>query len=72
MNTMCFKIENWERKIKYTRTYDDFDYTIMIDGGVEDNQDVMGKIEKIYLEFVNLSQDLIIEQRNLNTYGDNR
>ncbi|WP_459591729.1 RNA dependent RNA polymerase, partial [Enterobacter asburiae] len=27
MNAMCFKIENWERKIKYTRTYDDFDYT---------------------------------------------
>lgn len=72
MNAMCFKIENWERKIKYTRTYDDFDYTIMIDNNIEDNQDIFDKIEKIYLEFVNLSKNLIIEQRSLNTYGDNR
>lgn len=51
MNRLCFKIEKWEKSIRWKRTYKDFDYKIMIDESITVRDNMFNEIENIYLSY---------------------
>lgn len=53
MNRLCFKIEKWEKTIRWKRTYKDFDYSIMIDNSVGVSDAIFTQIENVYLDYCN-------------------
>lgn len=50
MNRLAWKIEKWEKKLRYKRTYRDFDFTIMMNYNIPKNEDIFDKVEDIYLQ----------------------
>lgn len=73
MNKLCFELEKWDRNIRFKKTYNDFDYTVMIDGSLEVPDEIFEQIEQIYLEFCKEMAQLAKEQamiRNYDKYKD--
>lgn len=58
MNRLAKDIEKWEKGFRYKRTHKDFDYTIMIDGLIEVDEDRFRKIESVFLEFCKEMSDV--------------
>jgi hypothetical protein len=51
MNKLCWQIERWEKKVKWKRTYKDFDYALMIDDSLTYDRSLYKKIERVYHRF---------------------
>ena len=52
MNRLAWDIEKWHRKIRFKRTYSDFDYKIMIDDDIEFDEIKFNKLERLYLKYL--------------------
>ena len=70
MNKLCREIERWERRIRYKRTYKDFDWTIMIDEDINENEETFRQIEEIYHEFNKLMAELGKEAAMFRKYDE--
>lgn len=62
MNRLCMEIEKWEKSFRWKRSYDDFNYKIMMDETIEFNQERFSKIENIFLEFCKEMRQLSVDQ----------
>lgn len=62
MNRLCWEIEKWERSFRWKRTYEDFDYNIMIDISIPFSQENYDKIKEIYFEFCKEMKELKIDE----------
>lgn len=51
MNRLCWELEKWDKRIRWKRTYKDFDYTIMIDYNHLADGNTFRKIEEVFLRF---------------------
>ena len=51
LNRLSFDIEKWHKNIRYKRTYNDFDYKIMIDDSILFDDEKFTKLEEIYLDY---------------------
>lgn len=72
MNSLCFDIERWENTKKTRRTTDDFDYHIMIDDGVEVDDDTLEKVEEVYLDFNKTIRRLLLEKSKCKDWEKNK
>jgi hypothetical protein len=69
MNRLCFELEKWDRKIRFKRTYKNFDYQIMINKDIEIDQKIYKKIEDIFLKFCKEMNELSKDQAVIRKYG---
>lgn len=65
MNRLCWEIEKWERSFRWKRTYEDFDYHIMIDDSIPFSQENFSKIEAIYFDFCKEMKQLKFDENEL-------
>lgn len=72
MNSLCFDIERWENTKKTRRTTDAFDYHIMIDDGVEVDNNTLEKVEEIYLDFNKTIRRLLLEKSKCSDWEKNK
>lgn len=70
MNRLCREIERWEKKIRYKRTYKDFDWTIMVNENIPHNDETFYQIEQIYLEFSKLMAEMGKEAAMFRKYDE--
>ena len=62
LNRLCWEIEKWECQFCWKRTYEDFDYNIMIDSAISFSQENYENIKSIYLEFCNEMRKLKLDE----------
>lgn len=62
LNRLCWEIEKWECQFRWKRTYEDFDYNIMIDRAISFSQENYENIRSIYLEFCNEMRKLKLDE----------
>lgn len=62
---MCWEIEQWERNIRWKRTYEDFDYSIMIDDTISFSQENYNRIKDIYFDYCKTMRELKYEETEL-------
>ena len=65
MNRLCWDIERWEKRIRWRRTYKDFDYRIMLNEDVRGTQDVEDAIDTVYAEFCKEMRELAFDQTRI-------
>lgn len=70
MNRLCYDLERWDKDIRFKRTYEDFDYKIMIDNSISMDNEMFNSIEEIFLEFCKEMRELAIDQNKLHHYDD--
>lgn len=59
MNRLAIDIEKWQKQnVRFKRTYKDFDYMIMVNDKIPQNEDMVEKIEKVYLDFCKEMKEL--------------
>ncbi|WP_343209442.1 RNA dependent RNA polymerase [Anaerolentibacter hominis] len=51
LNRLCMEIEKWEKPLRWKRTYEDFDYHIMMDLSIPPDPLLFCRIEALYLEY---------------------
>ena len=72
MNSLCFDIERWENTKKTRKTVEGFDYHIMIDDSIEVNEEILRKVEEVYLEFNKVIRRLLLERSKCNDWEKNK
>jgi hypothetical protein len=65
MNRLCKQIEKWEKSFRWTRTYKDFDWHIMIDEDVGIDFTKFCLVEQIFLEYCKEMSDLAVLQKEV-------
>ena len=71
MNRLCKDIERWSQAHRYSVSGKDFDYEIMIDETIPEDEDKQKQINSIYLEFCKEMAALSHDQNQIRKYGDN-
>lgn len=70
MNRLCWEIEKWHKKIRFKRTFRDFDYRIMIDNSIFFNQEKFDKLEQLYLDYLKEIQELGLQSALSKRYDE--
>lgn len=68
MNRLCCELESWQKKFKFKSAGKRFDYRIMIDDGIERDEELEAKIEEVYLRFLREMKELADFQRMTRNY----
>lgn len=69
MNRLCWELEKWEKRIRWKRTYKDFDYRIMIDESISTTEDTFAQVESAFLDFCAEMVQLGKDQASLRAEG---
>lgn len=72
MNGLCFDIERWENTKKNRKFKEDFDYHIMINSAIEDDEEIFQKVSDVYLDFNKTIRRLLLEKSKCNNWEKNK
>lgn len=66
LNKLCWEIERWKKGVRFKRTDQDFDYTIMINDEIPISDEVYKEIEEVYRSFCAEVKELSRELKHMN------
>ena len=62
MNRLCMELEKWDKTIRFGKSFQNFDYRIMLDPDITIPAGLFTAVEPIYLDFCREMQELGKEQ----------
>ena len=68
MNRLCMELEKWDKTIRFGKSFQNFDYRIMLDPDITIPAGLFTAVEQIYLDFCREMQELGKEQSMIQQY----